>query len=90
MGANADEVALYLDFEANDKELNVNSTYSKEDVENNGWYKNSTGTYCASIVNISESNYVRDYVVKAYLKISYADGTRKNIKFLKLKSYSGI
>lgn len=26
-------------FEANDKELNVNSTYNKVDVENNGWYK---------------------------------------------------
>ena len=27
------------------------------------------------LLNVSESDYVRDYVAKAYLKISYADGT---------------
>lgn len=27
------------------------------------------------LLKVSESNYVRDYVAKAYLKISYADGT---------------
>ena len=26
-------------------------------------------------MKVSESDYVRDYVAKAYLKISYADGT---------------
>ena len=27
------------------------------------------------LLKVSESDYVRDYVAKAYLKISYADGT---------------
>lgn len=63
--------------------LNLNSAYTKINVVNDGWFNNQIGVYCASVVNISESNYSRGFIAKAYATINYVDGTSTTI-------YSGI
>lgn len=61
----------------NGGQLDITSSYALN-VANSGWY-NTTGTYCASIVNIAESNYGREFVAKAYVTAEYADGTTTTI-----------
>ncbi len=47
--------------------------------ENNGWYGNTVGTFCASIVELQKANYTRDYVGVGYVTITYNDKTEKTI-----------
>lgn len=44
-------------------------------VENkNGWKDEATHTFNASLINIIEENYTRDFVAKAYVKVTYNNG----------------
>lgn len=47
--------------------------------ENNGWYGNTAGTFCASIVELQEANYARDFVGVGYVTIKYNNNTEKTI-----------
>jgi hypothetical protein len=67
------------DIYENKGELIVNAGYVVKDVENSGWYKNNTGTYCGSIVNIAESNYIRKFIARAYVTFTYSDGTKETV-----------
>lgn len=51
--------------------LSLESAYTFINVENSGWYQGETGTYCGSIVNIAESNYIRSFIARAYVTINY-------------------
>ncbi len=53
--------------------------YAAINVVNNGWYEGQVGTYCASIVNIPESNYIRNFIAVAYATITYTDGTTATV-----------
>lgn len=70
-------------YEDKGEPLEVTSSYTKINVVNSGWYENVVGTYCGSIVNIPESNYIRKFIARAYVTVNYADGTEKVI-------YSGM
>ena len=51
------------------------------DIENSGWYNGETAQtdgyyqYFATIANIKEKNYTREFTSTGYLEISYADGS---------------
>lgn len=60
----------------NDKFVKDNSKL-KLDITNSGWYGNTVGTFCGSIVNIAESNYTTDFVGVGYVTIKY---TNDNVK----------
>lgn len=47
--------------------------------ENNEWYGNTAGTFCASIVELKEANYARDFVGVGYVTIKYNNNTDKTI-----------
>lgn len=47
--------------------------------ENNGWYGNTAGTFCASIVELQEANYARDFVGVGYVTITYNNNKTKTI-----------
>lgn len=47
--------------------------------ENNGWYGNTVGTFCASIVELQEANYARDFVGVGYVTIKYNNNKEKTI-----------
>ncbi len=47
--------------------------------ENNGWYGKTVGTFCASIVELQEENYARDFVGVGYVTIKYNNKTDKTI-----------
>ena len=66
-------------YENNGSALDINSTYTLKNIVNSGWYLDQTGTYCASIVNIAESNYIRNFIAKAYVTINYEDGTSTTV-----------
>ncbi len=64
-------------------ELDITSTYTVINIPNRGWYDKDgigtayspqVGTYCGAIVNIVESNYIRDFIAKAYVTVNYTDG----------------
>ena len=59
----------------------VNSNKLKLNIENenNGWYGNTVGTFCASIVELQEENYARDFVGVGYVTIKYNNNTDKTI-----------
>lgn len=59
----------------------VNSNKLKLNIENenNGWYGNTVGTFCASIVELQEENYARDFVGVGYVTIKYNNKTDKTI-----------
>lgn len=59
----------------------VNSNKLKLNIknENNGWYGNTVGTFCASIVELQEENYARDFVGVGYVTIKYNNETDKTI-----------
>ena len=48
-------------------------------ITNSGWYENTVGTFCGSIVSIAESNYTTDFVGVGYVTITYSDKTHKTI-----------
>lgn len=60
----------------NDEFVKDNSKL-KLDITNSGWYGNTVGTFCGSIVNIAESNYTTDFVGVGYVTIKY---TNDNVK----------
>ena len=70
-------------YENNNSELTLASTYTVKNIVNSGWYKGTIGTYCGSIVNIVESNYIRNFIAKAYVTVNYTDGTSTTV-------YSGV
>ncbi|MGN1218552.1 MAG: hypothetical protein ACI4TD_11365, partial [Phocaeicola sp.] len=53
--------------------LDITSTYPKINIQNKGWYNNTVGTYCGSIVNINRENYIRNYIARAYVTVHYVD-----------------
>lgn len=59
----------------------VNSNKLKLNIENenNGWYGNTVGTFCASIVELQKENYARDFVGVGYVTIKYNNKTDKTI-----------
>ena len=61
-------------FENNDSVMDLTSTYTLKNIPNSGWYNGVTGTYCGSIVNIVESNYIRNFIARAYVTVNYVDG----------------
>ena len=58
-----------------DGELTLEYAKSNLNIVNSGWFNNQTGVYCGSVCKIAESNYKREFVARAYVKINYADGT---------------
>ncbi len=66
-------------YEANGAALDLTSGYTTINVKNSGWYNGTEGTFCASICNIVESNYIRNFVAKAYVTITYTDGTATTV-----------
>lgn len=62
----------------NDKFVEDNSKL-KLNITNSGWYENTVGTFCGSIVSIAESNYTTDFVGVGYVTITYSDKTHKTI-----------
>ncbi len=66
-------------YENNNSEIYLESTYALKNIENSGWYQGKTGTYCGSVVNIVESNYIRSFIAKAYVTFNYADGTSQTV-----------
>lgn len=63
------------DFYTEGKVLDFDSTYQFINVENSGWFNNQTGTYCGSVIGIDETNYIRDFIARAYVTINYAGET---------------
>lgn len=61
----------------NDNDLNHSFTGTKIDVVNSGWYSKDNYDFCASIVNIIPTNYVRKFVATSYVKVKYNDGDEK-------------
>ena len=57
----------------------VKSNKLKLNIENNGWYGNTVGTFCASIVELQEANYARDFVGVGYVTITYNNNAKKTI-----------
>lgn len=57
----------------------VNDKFVKDDsklklnITNSGWYGNTVGTFCGSIVSIAESNYTTDFVGVGYVTIEYTN-----------------
>lgn len=63
----------------NDNDLNHSFTGTKIDVVNSGWYSKDNYDFCASIVNIVPTNYVRKFVATSYVKVKYNDGDEKTV-----------
>ena len=61
-------------YEAKGTDLTLTSDYTKLNVVNSGWYKDTVGTYCGSICNVVESNYIRNFTARAYVTINYENG----------------
>lgn len=57
----------------------VKSNKLKLNIENNGWYGNTVGIFCASIVELQEANYARDFVGVGYVTIKYNNNAEKTI-----------
>ena len=58
-------------YEANGQPLELTSDYTKLNVVNSGWYNGTVGTYCGSICDVVESNYIRNFTARAYVTINY-------------------
>ncbi len=67
-------------------ELTTDCDYTKLTVNNTGWYNDTVGTYCGSVVNIVESNYIRKFIARAYVTVNYTDGTSVTV----YSGYTGI
>lgn len=65
-------------YKENNQILNLTSSYAKLTVANSGWFKDQEdspiGTYCGSVANINVENYVRPFIAKAYVIITYCNG----------------
>ena len=61
-------------YEAKGTDLTLTSDYTKLDVVNSGWYQDTVGTYCGSICDVVESNYIRNFTARAYVTINYENG----------------
>lgn len=59
--------------------LDLTSAYTFKTLENVGWYNDTVGTYCGSMVKIIESNYIRKFIARAYVTITYTDGEKLTI-----------
>ncbi|MFQ9515981.1 MAG: discoidin domain-containing protein [Eubacterium sp.] len=70
-------------YDQNGQMLKLESDYTKLIMSNSGWFKETEeseiGTYCGSVVNIYESNYERTFIARAYVTVTYADGSTENI-----------
>ena len=66
-------------YEANGSSLTLTSAGTKVNVKNTGWYNDSVGTYCGSLCNIVESNYIREFTAVGYVTVEYADGTSTTV-----------
>ncbi len=58
-------------YEAKGTPLTLTSDYTKLDVKNSGWFQNQVGTYCGSICDVVESNYIRNFTARAYVTVNY-------------------
>ena len=58
-------------YEAKGTPLTLTSDYTKIDVKNSGWFKGEVGTYCGSICDVVESNYIRNFTARAYVTVNY-------------------
>ncbi len=58
-------------YEAKGTPLTLTSDYTKLDVKNSGWFKGEVGTYCGSICDVVESNYIRNFTARAYVTVNY-------------------
>lgn len=72
--------------------LDLTSTYTKIQIVNDGWYNNNVGTYCGSVVHVVESNYIRNFIGRAYVTINYANGETTTVysNMTGVRSISGI
>lgn len=66
-------------FENNNSVLDLTSAYTKLDIVNAGWANADTMTYCGAVANIVEQNYVRNFVARAYVTVTYTDGTSTTV-----------
>lgn len=62
-------------YNSNEDTLTRESSYTKLDITNTGWFNSIVGSYCGSIVNLNEANYSTEFIAVAYATITYADGT---------------
>lgn len=53
---------------------NIENIGTVLNVVNKGWKDEATHTFNASLINIIEENYTRDFVAKAYVKVPYNNG----------------
>lgn len=65
--------------ESSDAEFTLNSDCTFANIVNNGWYQGERGRYRASIINIMPSNYIRNFVARAYIKVNYINGTETTV-----------
>lgn len=80
-----------------DSKLDLKQGYSENElvnIPNTGWYKDTIGTYCGSICNITEVNYTREFVAVAYVTINYYGGESATYyspeKDIVIRSLSGV
>ena len=57
--------------DAFEEELTLTYSHAKIDVKNSGWFNGQTGTYCGSICDVVESNYIRNFTARAYVTVNY-------------------
>ena len=70
-------------YENNSSALDLTSSYTMLNIVNEGWFNESAMTYCGAVANISEANYTRDFIARAYVTITYTDNTSVTV-------YSGM
>ena len=70
-------------YENNSSALDLTSSYTMLNIVNEGWFDESAMTYCGAVANISEANYTRDFIARAYVTITYTDNTSVTV-------YSGM
>ena len=58
-------------YDAFEEELTLTYSHAVIDVKNSGWFNGQTGTYCGSICDVVESNYIREFTARAYVTINY-------------------
>lgn len=58
-------------YDAFEEELTLTYSHAKIDVKNSGWFNGQTGTYCGSICDVVESNYIRNFTARAYVTVNY-------------------
>jgi hypothetical protein len=61
-------------FENNGQTLTLATSYQRLNIVNRGWYDEKAGTFCGSVSNIAEENYMRKFIARAYVTIDYVNG----------------